>query len=150
MLDEQRETLLLHEMGEHAAGLALGDDWERFMGRLQDRRVEILARAVRDLLADCLVTLPAIAASLRPSSSGAGLGNSAASCGTAPTRIHCALVSRRMRSSGPSSPDLTMRRMSSPDIGPASGPFFTRTMYWFAMMKVLQSESLRTTPAIQR
>jgi hypothetical protein len=60
MAREQRETLLLHELGEHAAGLALGPAWEDYFGRLRDRRREILARAVRDLLADCLVTLPAI------------------------------------------------------------------------------------------
>ncbi|MBK8324992.1 MAG: hypothetical protein IPL06_20575 [Betaproteobacteria bacterium] len=57
---EQRETLLLHELGEHEAGLALGPLWEAYFGRLEDRRGESLARAVRDLLADCLVTLPAI------------------------------------------------------------------------------------------
>jgi hypothetical protein len=60
MASEQRETLLLHELGEHAAGIALGPGWDDYFGRLQDRRAEILARAVRDLLADCLVTLPAI------------------------------------------------------------------------------------------
>jgi hypothetical protein len=60
MAGEQRETLLLHELGEHAAGIALGPGWDDYFGRLRDRRTEILARAVRDLLADCLVTLPAI------------------------------------------------------------------------------------------
>jgi len=60
MASEQRETLLLHELGEHAAGLALGPGWDDYFGGLRDRRREILARAVRDLLADCLVTLPAI------------------------------------------------------------------------------------------
>ncbi|HEX4942885.1 MAG TPA: hypothetical protein VFV55_00950, partial [Usitatibacteraceae bacterium] len=37
-----------------------GEDWERFMDALDDRRVEITARAVRDLLADTLVTLPTL------------------------------------------------------------------------------------------
>jgi hypothetical protein len=60
MASEQRETLLLHELGEHAAGLALGPGWDDYFGVLRDRRGEILARAVRDLLADCLVTLPTI------------------------------------------------------------------------------------------
>ncbi|MBK7660595.1 MAG: hypothetical protein IPJ28_16410 [Betaproteobacteria bacterium] len=60
MAREQRETLLLHELGEHEAGLALGARWEAYFGSLEDRRGESLARAVRDLLADCLVTLPAI------------------------------------------------------------------------------------------
>lgn len=56
----ERETLLLHELGELAAGRLLGEGWERFMARVEDRRVEVTARAVRDLLADCLVTLPAL------------------------------------------------------------------------------------------
>ncbi len=60
MAHEQRETLLLHELGEHRAGLALGAAWESYFASLADRRAEILARAVRDLLADCLVTLPAV------------------------------------------------------------------------------------------
>ncbi len=60
MAESERETLILHELGEHAAGRLLGDEWERFMDSLPDRRVEITARAVRDLLADTLVTLPTL------------------------------------------------------------------------------------------
>lgn len=60
MADEQQETLLLHELGEFRAGIELGEDWERWFGSLGDLRAERLARAVRDLLADCLVTLPAL------------------------------------------------------------------------------------------
>ena len=60
MADAERETLILHELGEVAAGRLLGEDWERFMSALEDRRVEIAARAVRDLLADTLVTLPTL------------------------------------------------------------------------------------------
>lgn len=60
MAGEQRETLLLHELGEHAAGLQLGAGWEAYIGRPKSKREELVARAVRDLLADCLVTLPAI------------------------------------------------------------------------------------------
>ncbi len=62
MADEQRETLLLHELGEHAAGVRLGPAWEAYMNRTKSKRQELMARGVRDLLADCLVTLPAIAA----------------------------------------------------------------------------------------
>ena len=61
MAREQRETLLLHELGEHRAGIALGLEWEALMARMPDKRVELTARAVRDLLADCLVTLPSLA-----------------------------------------------------------------------------------------
>ena len=60
MADGERETLILHELGEHAAGALLGEAWERFMAQLEDSRAELAARAVRDLLADCLVTLPAL------------------------------------------------------------------------------------------
>ncbi|MBL0144013.1 MAG: hypothetical protein IPP91_18400 [Betaproteobacteria bacterium] len=62
MAEAERETLILHELGELAAGRLLGEDWERFMDGLEDRRIEITARAVRDLLADCLVTLPTLLA----------------------------------------------------------------------------------------
>lgn len=61
MAAEQRETLLLHELGEHAAGQILGESWEDYLRSCTDRRAALTARAVRDLLADCLVTLPAIA-----------------------------------------------------------------------------------------
>ena len=60
MAEGERETLILHELGEHAAGARLGEAWERFMAQLSDPRAELAARAVRDLLADCLVTLPAL------------------------------------------------------------------------------------------
>ncbi len=58
MAEAERETLILHELGEVAAGRLLGEAWESLMARAGDRRLEITARAVRDLLADTLVTLP--------------------------------------------------------------------------------------------
>jgi hypothetical protein len=60
MAEAERETLILHELGELAAGRLLGGNWERFMDGIDDRRLEITARAVRDLLADTLVTLPSL------------------------------------------------------------------------------------------
>ncbi len=63
---EQRETLVLHELGEHAAGELLGPAWERLMEATDDRRTEVLLRAVRDLLADCLVTLPRLLEARHP------------------------------------------------------------------------------------
>lgn len=54
------ETLILHELGERAAGRVLGGDWETMLAGLSRRRAEIFARAVRDHLADCLVTLPTL------------------------------------------------------------------------------------------
>lgn len=60
MTEGESETLILHELGEHAAGLLLGADWEEMLAGFSGRRAEVLARAVRDNLADCLVTLPAL------------------------------------------------------------------------------------------
>jgi hypothetical protein len=55
------ESLILHEVGEHRAGELLGEDWEDMLDDLHsNRKAEFFARAVRDLLADCLVTLPTL------------------------------------------------------------------------------------------
>jgi hypothetical protein len=60
MAEAETAVVILHERGEYAAGLALGAAWEDMLAGLQQRRAELLARAVRDHLADCLVTLPAL------------------------------------------------------------------------------------------
>lgn len=60
MADAETETLILHERGEHAAGRLLGTAWEERLVCSSRRRAEILMRAVRDNLADCLVTLPVL------------------------------------------------------------------------------------------
>ena len=60
MAKGEAETLILHELGELKAAALLGPEWETMLAAMQDRRTELLMRAVRDLLADCLVTLPAL------------------------------------------------------------------------------------------
>jgi len=60
MTDRETETVILHERGEHAAGRLLGPDWATMIASFTSRRPELLARAVRDNLADCLSTLPAL------------------------------------------------------------------------------------------
>jgi hypothetical protein len=62
MTERETETLILHERGEHAAGKLLGPAWEEMIAGFTTRRAELVARAVRDNLADCLVTLPALLA----------------------------------------------------------------------------------------
>jgi hypothetical protein len=62
MTERETETLILHERGEHAAGKLLGAGWEDMIADFTSRRAELLARAVRDNLADCLSTLPALMA----------------------------------------------------------------------------------------
>ncbi len=56
------ETLVLHELGELRAGELLGPEWEDMLAGVADRRAELMLRALRDLLADCLVTLPRLLA----------------------------------------------------------------------------------------
>lgn len=60
MLEAELESVILHERGEHAAGRLLGAGWEERLANGCARRSELLMRAVRDNLADCLVTLPAL------------------------------------------------------------------------------------------
>jgi len=60
LVDEQCETLVLHELGEHRAGQWLGPDWAPMRLALQRRRADLHVRAVRDHLADLEVTLPAL------------------------------------------------------------------------------------------
>ena len=58
MVEAEIETLILHELGEREAAALLGPAWERSLCDLHRRRASIFMRAVRDHLADCLVTLP--------------------------------------------------------------------------------------------
>lgn len=60
MTERETGTLILHERGEHAAGKLLGPGWEEMIVGFTSRRAELVARAIRDDLADCLVTLPAL------------------------------------------------------------------------------------------
>ena len=68
MTEREIKTLLLHEQGEYAAGQRLGEDWNAMLMTLADTPAELMARAVRDHLADCLVTLPALAETGEPAS----------------------------------------------------------------------------------
>ena len=60
MVADETETLILHELGECEAAAMLGPAWERSLCDLERRRASAFMRAVRDHLADCLVTLPAL------------------------------------------------------------------------------------------
>lgn len=62
MADAEAETLILHELGELRAAELLGPEWEDMLVDVDDRRSEVVLRAVRDLLADCLLTLPELMA----------------------------------------------------------------------------------------
>lgn len=58
MTTVELETLILHEIGEVMAGDYLGDVWNKMLMVLPRSKGEIMARAVRDHLADALSTLP--------------------------------------------------------------------------------------------
>jgi len=60
MADNEMETMILHELGEAMAGELLGEAWGAMALQLARTRSEPVARAVRDLLADCLSTLPGL------------------------------------------------------------------------------------------
>lgn len=63
MAVHEREALILHELGERQVDAQLGEHWHDLIDDAPSRKAEVLARAVRDLLADCTVTLPALAES---------------------------------------------------------------------------------------
>jgi len=58
MTDNEVDTVLQHEIGEIMAGKILGPQWEEMLITLPHSQAEIMARAVRDNIADMLNTLP--------------------------------------------------------------------------------------------
>jgi hypothetical protein len=60
MTEVETEFVILHEIGEARAGAELGEPWSALLADLMRSRAEIMARAVRDLYADCLSTLPGL------------------------------------------------------------------------------------------
>lgn len=56
----ETESVILHEIGEARVGAELGEPWSAMLVALMRSRAEIMARAVRDLYADCLSTLPGL------------------------------------------------------------------------------------------
>ncbi len=60
MVECEGETLVLHEIGEFESGKGLDPDWQALRGSLPSRRTDLYVRALRDHMADCLVTLPTL------------------------------------------------------------------------------------------
>ena len=58
MTEVETESVVLHEVGEALAGEHLGEAWHAMLADLSRTKGEIMARAARDILADCLSTLP--------------------------------------------------------------------------------------------
>jgi hypothetical protein len=68
MTNNELQAVTLHEIGELMAGEQLGDAWGEMLVSLPRSRAEIMARAVRDHLADALSTLPGLLQDNRPAS----------------------------------------------------------------------------------
>jgi hypothetical protein len=60
MVEKELNTVLLHEQGEHLAGLELGEAWNALLSALGHSPAELMARAIRDHWADCRITLPVL------------------------------------------------------------------------------------------
>jgi len=60
MTATETESVILHELGEAQIGAQLGGAWEGLLMAVLRSRAEIMVRAVRDLYADCLSTLPGL------------------------------------------------------------------------------------------
>jgi hypothetical protein len=60
MAEQESRVLILHEVGEAMAEPLLGATWREMLLSFSSRRAIFLARSVRDHLADCLSTLPAL------------------------------------------------------------------------------------------
>jgi len=68
MTQNETDAMILHELGEGHAETVLGDQWAPMLRSLSRSKAEIIARAVRDLLADCHATLPGLTEIPRPAS----------------------------------------------------------------------------------
>lgn len=60
MVDQELQTLILHEVGECILKQELGEAWGEMLVEFAHSRTEIIARAVKDLAADCMMTLPTL------------------------------------------------------------------------------------------
>lgn len=60
MTSTELESVILHELGEARVGAELGEAWEELVAAVMRSRAEIMVRAVRDLYADCLSSLPGL------------------------------------------------------------------------------------------
>ena len=60
MTDHEIEAVILHEIGEIVAGQMLGSEWHEMLDDISGSNTEFMVRAVRDHLADCMSSLPAL------------------------------------------------------------------------------------------
>lgn len=68
MVQIEQNTLIKHEQGEMQISQLVGTQWSQMMLKLLGTKAELLARGVRDHLADCLHTLPFLIEQENPAS----------------------------------------------------------------------------------
>ncbi|HED17663.1 MAG TPA: hypothetical protein ENI64_12730 [Gammaproteobacteria bacterium] len=66
--DQEQDTVLRHEIGEIEAGMLLDECWHSMLAAMTLPKGEIMIRAIRDHLADCISTLPNMLAKQRDAS----------------------------------------------------------------------------------
>jgi hypothetical protein len=62
LCDSEMKTVIAHEIGEVMAGKLLGDSWKEMISAVDHLPLELMIRAIRDNLADCISTLPELVA----------------------------------------------------------------------------------------
>ena len=62
MTENETDAVILHEIGELGSEAELGSAWREMLATNSRTRVELVARAVKDHLADAMVTLPELIA----------------------------------------------------------------------------------------
>ena len=60
LIAKEINNVILHEVGEAKASTLLGPQWQQMLSELPRSTVEFQLRALKDHLADCLTTLPAL------------------------------------------------------------------------------------------
>lgn len=68
MVETEQNTLIQHELGEMKITQQYGEQWSPMMLKLLGSKAELMARAVRDNLADSLTTLPYLVEKNNPAS----------------------------------------------------------------------------------
>jgi len=58
MTETELQSILLHEQGEIETTRLLGDEWKQLLSSIDNRRLELMLRSIKDLYADACVTLP--------------------------------------------------------------------------------------------
>ena len=60
MTDAELNSIVLHEIGEIQSTGRLGPQWKEVLAEFSNSRLEIMLRAIKDLLADAISTLPVL------------------------------------------------------------------------------------------